>query len=153
AGVNLWHRTLVQADGAGSGWVQADRGVRASQTPFLAGADREAYLSAEPVQDERFVAMFAHVLEHTGGYSPETSWTAAPTLLPDVLPYFPTRPAAYPVTGLPLTDDAAGSFLRVLTNDKVTGDRVGPHTDLLAEFPYVGPPHLATPAGGSGYSP
>ena len=23
----------------------------------------------------------------------------------------------------------------------VTGDKVGPHIDLLAEFPYLGPPH------------
>jgi hypothetical protein len=49
----------------GSGWVQADRGARPQQTPFLAGEDRDAYLSAEPAQDERFVAMFAHALEHT----------------------------------------------------------------------------------------
>jgi hypothetical protein len=26
---------------------------------------------------------------------------------------------------------------------KVTGDKVGPHTDLLGEFPYLGPPHQA----------
>jgi hypothetical protein len=30
----------------------------------------------------------------------------------------------------------------VLTNGAVTADKVGPHQDLLAEFPYVGPPHL-----------
>jgi hypothetical protein len=24
---------------------------------------------------------------------------------------------------------------------KVTGDKVGPHGDLIAEFPYLGPPH------------
>ena len=37
AGVNLWHRTLVQADGMrGASWVQADRGARPHQTPFLA---------------------------------------------------------------------------------------------------------------------
>lgn len=28
-----------------------------------------------------------------------------------------------------------------LTNGKVTEDMVGPHTDLLPEFPYVGQPH------------
>src|ERR1700730_14162758 len=31
-------------------------------------------------------------------------------------------------------------LLRILTNGKVTEDRVGPHGDLLLEFPYVGPP-------------
>jgi hypothetical protein len=143
AGVNLWQRTLVQADDDGGGWVQADRGVRASQTPFLAGADRNAYLSAEPARDGRFVAMFAHALEHTGGYSPDAALAAARTLLPDVLPYDPTRPAAYPTNGRALTDDTSDLFLPVLTNGKITGDNVGPHTDFLAEFPYVGAPHNA----------
>jgi hypothetical protein len=35
-------------------------------------------------------------------------------------------------------------FLSVLTNGKVTEGKVGPHVDLLAEFPYVGTPHNAT---------
>jgi hypothetical protein len=29
---------------------------------------------------------------------------------------------------------------------KVTQDKVGPHKDLLASFPYVGPPHKARSA-------
>ena len=32
-------------------------------------------------------------------------------------------------------------FISVLTNGKITQDKVGPHNDLLAGFPYVGPPH------------
>jgi hypothetical protein len=31
----------------------------------------------------------------------------------------------------------------VLVAYKVTTDRVGVHSDLLAEFPYLGPPHSA----------
>jgi hypothetical protein len=31
----------------------------------------------------------------------------------------------------------------ILTNGKVTEDKVGPHGDLLTEFPYLGPPHNA----------
>jgi hypothetical protein len=57
---------------------------------------------------------------------------------PDVLPYDPTQPAAYPANGRTLTDDVEHLFLSVLTNGKVTEDKVGPHTDLLDEFPYVG---------------
>jgi hypothetical protein len=30
-----------------------------------------------------------------------------------------------------------------MTNGKVKGDKVGAHRDLLAEFPYLGPPHDA----------
>jgi hypothetical protein len=146
ADLNLWHRTLVQAGGAASGWVQVDRGVRASQTPFLADEVRDAYLSGEPAQDERFVPAFAHALEHLGGYTPEQAVTTARTLLPDVLPFNPARPATYPINGRTLTDDVEANFLTVITNGKVTWDRVGPHTDLMDEFPYVGPPNTAKTA-------
>jgi hypothetical protein len=67
----------------------------------------------------------------------------ARTLLPDMLSYDPRRPASFPRNGRTLTDDAADAFLAVLTNGKVTGDRVGPHGDLLIEFPYLGSPHNA----------
>ena len=33
------------------------------------------------------------------------------------------------------------AFLSILTNGKVKRDNVGPHTDLLTSFPYVGSPH------------
>jgi hypothetical protein len=65
----------------------------------------------------------------------------AATLLPDVLPYQPGRGASYPTNGRALTDDVEAYFLPVVTNGKVKGDGLKPHTDLLAEFPYVGPPH------------
>ena len=82
-----------------------------------------------------------HALEHTGGYAPEEARGVAGTLLPDMLSYDPTRPASFPSNGRALTDDVADAFLAVLTNGKVTGDKVGPHIDLLTEFPYLGPPH------------
>ncbi len=139
--VGLWHRTLVPADGAGGGWVQADRGARPAQAVFLTGAERDAYLAGEPADDARFVAGFAHALEHAGGYTPEEARRVARTMLPDLLSYDPTRPASFPDNGRTLTDDASDAFLAILTNGKVTEDKVGPHGDLLAEFPYLGPPH------------
>jgi hypothetical protein len=139
--LKLWCRTV---DGASGSWVQADRGARASQEPFLAGDEKSAYITGEPANDARFIAGFAHSLQHAGGYTPEEAMRAASTLLPDVLPYQPGRPASYPSNGRPLTDDAVAHFLTVLTNGKVTGDGLHPHTDLLAEFPYVGPPHNVT---------
>src|ERR1700724_1903116 len=141
--VGLWARTLIPANSAGGGWVQADRGARPNQTPFLAGEQNDAYLAGEPAGDARFVPVFAHALEHTGGYTPEEATRVAGTLLPDVLHYDPTRPASYPDNGRALTDDVVDFFLRLLTNGKVTQDKVGPHKDLLTEFPYVGPPHKA----------
>src|ERR1700730_5386953 len=53
----------------------------------------------------------------------------------------PDASASFPSNGRTLTDDAADAFLAVLTNGRVTGDKVGPHIDLLVEFPYLGPPH------------
>ena len=139
--VGLWARTLISADGAGGSWVQAERGARPSQTPFLTGEQNEAYRAGEPADDARFIGVFAHALEHTGGFTPEEARRVAGTLLPDILRYDPTRPAAFPHNGRALRDDAADTFLTIITNGKVTGDGIGPHGDLLAEFPYVGPPH------------
>jgi hypothetical protein len=136
--VGLWARTL---DGAGGAWVQADRGALPAQAVFLVGSERDGYHAGEPANDARFITVFAHALEHTGGYVPEEARRVAGTMLPDMLSYDPRRPAFFPGNGRTLTDDAADAFLAVLTNGKVTGDKVGPHIDLLAEFPYLGPPH------------
>jgi hypothetical protein len=138
--MGIWARTL---DGTSGKWVQADRGARPNQTPFLAGEQNAAYLAAEPKDDARFVPVFAHALEHAGGYAPAEATRVAGTLLPDVLHYDPTRPAAFPNNGRALADDVVDFFLPLLSNGKVTKDNVGPHKDLLTAFPYVGPPHKA----------
>jgi hypothetical protein len=142
--MGLWARTL---DGASGKWVQADRGARPNQTPFLAGEQNAAYLAGEPADDARFVPVFAHALEHTGGYTPAEATRVAGVLLPDVLHYDLTQPASYPNNGRALTDDVVDFFLPLLTNGKVTQDMVGPHKDLLATFPYVGVPHKARSVG------
>jgi hypothetical protein len=136
--ISLWARTV---DGASGKWVQADRGARTNQTPFLAGEQNAAYLAAQPAEDARFVPVFAHALEHAGGYTPAEATRVAATMLPDVLHYDPTQPASYPENGRALTDDVVDFFLPLLTNGKVTQDKVGPHKDLLADFPYVASPH------------
>ena len=51
-------------------------------------------------------------------------------MLPEVLSYDPKRPASFPDSGRTLTDDAVDVFLAILTNGKVTEDKVGPHVDL-----------------------
>jgi hypothetical protein len=63
-----WHRTV---DGASGKWVQADRGALPSQSVFLTGEEKAAYLASQPADDARFVAVFAHSFEHTGNYTPE----------------------------------------------------------------------------------
>lgn len=139
-GVALWLRALVPGDDAN--WVQVERGARTQQVPFLVPNDEKAaYVASEPADDARFVEGLAHSLEDTGGYSPEEAKRVAGTMVPDVLRYDPTRAVAYPDNGRLLTDDVVDPFMAVVTNGKVTEDMVGPHTDLLPAFPYVGPPH------------
>jgi len=140
--VGIWAHTV---DKTADGWVQADRGGRPLQAVFLVGEQREAYLSGEPANDDRFIGVFAHELEHTGGYSPEDAASVARKLLPDILSYDFRRPVSFPHNGRTLTDDVVDIFLSMLTNGKVTGDKVGSHRDLLDEFPYLGPPQKVWP--------
>jgi hypothetical protein len=141
--IGLWHRTLDGVDGK---WIQADRGALPSQSIFLTGEQKGAYLAAEPANDAQFVAVFAHSLEHTGGYTPEEARRVARTLLPDILSYDPNRPASYPDNGRTLSNDVMDVFISIITNGKVTRDNVGSHKDLLASFPYLAPPHQARSA-------
>ena len=119
------------------------------QAVFLVGEKREAYLSGEPANDDRFIGVFAHELEHTGGYTPPDATAVARKLLPDILSYNPRVPVRFPHNGRTLTDDVVDVFLCMYTNGKVTADKVGPHGDLLDEFPHLGRPHHS--ARRSGY--
>jgi hypothetical protein len=136
--IGIWARTVDKTE---EGWIQADRGGRPMQAVFLVGEEREAYLSGEPVDDDHFIGVFAHELEHSGGYTPHDATAVARKLLPDILSYNLREPTRFPHNGRTLTDDVVDIFLSTYTNGKVTGDKVGPHGDLLHEFPYVGSPH------------
>jgi hypothetical protein len=138
--VGLWARTLIEQHGT---WVQADRGAVAAQSVFLTNDQRESYLAAEPNSDANFVGVFAHSLEHLGNYTNEDARRVAAALLPDVLSFDHTKAASYPHNGRTLTNDVMGVFLPIITNNRVPGHGLAPHCDLLLEFPYVGPPHMA----------
>ena len=144
ATIGLWARVLDSRHG---NWMQVERGARPQQAVFLPGSESGAYLAGQPSDDARFVPVFAHALEHTGGYAPDEAERLAKTLLPDILTYDTTRPASFPANGRTLTDDAVDVFIPILTNGKVQTDNVRAHRDLLAEFPYVGPPHDASRVG------
>ena len=61
-------------------------------------------------------------------------------LLPDVLTY-DTATIAGSLNGRDLNDDVIDIELGITTNGSVTSDGVGPHSDYLAAFPYLGVPH------------
>src|SRR3954468_4197285 len=88
--IGVWARTV---DGRSGSWVQAERGARPSQSVFLTGSEKAAYFAAEPADDDRFVPVYAHSLEHTGGYTPEEATRVAKNLLPDIMMYDHSRPA------------------------------------------------------------
>ena len=89
--VGMWARTL---DKTGEGWIQADRGGRPLQAVFLVGEEREAYLSGEPANDDRFIGVFAHELEHRAAIRGRTQWPSREQLLPDILSYDPREPVS-----------------------------------------------------------
>ena len=61
-------------------------------------------------------------------------------VLPDILRYDRTVPAAYP-NGRGLTDAVYNVRYAWLSNGKIPPSGLKPHDDLLDRFPYLGPPH------------
>jgi len=69
--VGLWARTLIQhtaREGDGSKRI-AGRGP--TKLPFLPASRTTLTSPGQPSDDARFVPVFAHALEHTGGYPSE----------------------------------------------------------------------------------
>src|SRR5260221_14304261 len=85
--VRLWARTLTP--GNGGSWIQVERGARPAQAVVLV-EERDAYLGGEPADDGRFLAGFAHALEHTGGYTPAGAKRVAGARPPDGIALRPT---------------------------------------------------------------
>ena len=135
--VGIWARTI---DKTADGWIQADRGGRPLQAVFLPGEKKEEYLRGEPANDDRFIGVFAHELEHSGGYRPRRQRMLRERCCRTFFLMTLGSRCAIPHNGRTLTDDVVDFFFSIYTNRKVT-DKVGPHGDLLDEFPYLGPPH------------
>ena len=142
--VGVWAQTVAPVHGEPAVVDQA--GHPLINALFNATAeDQHAFHRTPPAQQrERYLPRFAAVLQGAG-YGEAEATALAGELLPDILPYNPTSPASYP-NGRLLTDDILDLRLTLITKGRVTTDLVGPHTDLLDDFPYLGPPHpVATP--------
>jgi hypothetical protein len=74
-------------------------------------------------------------------YDATTAAAIADILLPDVITYDTSTPAAGPLNGRALADDVIDAELGLTTNGCVTSDGVPAHTDYLSSFPYLGVPH------------
>lgn len=142
--IGVWARVSLHRDGK---LVSVDRGAQPSLTAYFNPDDaKDEYNTREPAGDvEKYLDPWAKVLQHTGGYSYEAATQALAVVLPDVLRFDRTKPAAYP-NGRSLTDDVTSARLTMVSGGKITSDHIPPHPDLLTEFPYLGLPHATAAA-------
>jgi hypothetical protein len=140
--VGIWYRVLIPKDG--NPFFQIDRmGRPFVNVAFTKQEDKNTFNRIEPTEDRKlFTEKFSGLLE-SFGHSSESAQKTALTLLPDILDYDYSSAKGYP-NGRKLTDDIIDIQLAVLTNGRVTTDKVGPHQDLLTTFPYLGSPHPIT---------
>ena len=75
-------------------------------------------------------------------YTQAQAEAVAGVLLPDILTYDTATSADFTVlNGRAPADDAIDVALQVVTNNPAVGDGIGPHTDYLSTFPYLGEAH------------
>ena len=121
---------------------QLDRGGNPTINPFInPDGEKNLFNSRQPADDvANYLGPWSAILENAGGYTPEAARAAALEVLPDILHYDRTKPAAYP-NGRVLTDDVYSLRFAWLSNGKIPPSGLKPHDDLLAHFPYLGPPN------------
>ena len=128
--------------------------------------NKNIYNASQPKDDaENFTAATAAALtaysslDSEGPYSTDQLAALAGLLLPDVLVYDVTTAAAGPLNGRKLADDVMDIELGIVTGGDPLGlfddrdasgaintDSIGPHTDYLDVWPYLGEPHAPPPS-------
>ncbi|MBV9329718.1 MAG: DUF4331 family protein [Chloroflexi bacterium] len=154
--VGIWTRTLVPMTLQPDHLTQVDQmGRPAINTVFNHGNDKNTFNMTQPadMRDARtasgqtFLQVFTSELQALsagsphGQYSAAQALTIAKILLPDILTFDYSSASGF-LNGRRLQDDVIDISLNLVTNGKITGDGVGPHADYLAEFPYLGKPHV-----------
>jgi hypothetical protein len=137
--IGVWVSVSVRRDGE---IVQVDRGGHPTINPFVNPNNvKNEYNLRQPADDlANYLELWSTFLETNGGYSPEEAREAALIVLPDVLRYDLTEPAAYP-NGRALTDDAFSARFAWMSNGKIGSQGLKPHDDMSAEFPHLGVPN------------
>jgi len=161
--VGVWAVTQYRKDGR---WRAGDQmGRPAINTVFNPAADKDLFNRTAPHRqatafDGKFRKnvvnglQFFSSLDSEGAYSDAQAAALAGVLIPDVLVYSRSSSLPAPLNGRALADDVIDVELNVTTggdplglfadrdaNGAVPGDGVGPHTDYLTRFPYLGRPH------------
>lgn len=137
--IGVWARVSLMENGT---LVSVDRGAHPSLTAYFNAEEaKDSYNAGEPADDwATYLEPWSAVLAHTGGYSAEDAEKTLHTVLPDVLRFDRSRPTAYP-NGRKPTDDVTSARLAMISGGRITDGHIGPHTDLLIVFPYLGHPH------------
>jgi hypothetical protein len=137
--IGVWATVSLRRDGT---IVQVDRGGHPTINPFVNPNNiKNEYNLRAPADDiENYLELWSKLLEGNG-YPPEEAEAAARIVLPDILRYDSTHPAAYP-NGRAITDDVFSARFAWLTHGKVGPDGLKPHDDMLSEFPFLGLPNL-----------
>ena len=159
----VWATTQYRSDGR---WRSGDQmGRPAINTVFNPLADKDLFNRTPPSRqatayDGKFrknvidTLKFYSSLDSEGAYSNAQAAALAGVLIPDVLVYSRSSKLPAPLNGRALADDVIDVELNVTTGGDPLGlfsdrdatgavpsDGIGPHTDYLANFPYLGKPH------------
>ncbi len=136
--VGIWSRVLWSHH---EDWLQvAHLGLPLVNILFNTSQQKDLFNRTEPdKQKELFLEQFVALLESLG-HSAAKAHEIALIFLPDILQYDYSNEQGF-FNGRKLTDDVVDSVLNLVTGGKVTTDMVGPHTDYLSTFPYLGQPH------------
>ena len=136
--IGVWASISLRRDGS---LTQMDRGGNPTINPFInPDSEKDRYNSRQPAEDvANYLGPWSKVLEN-GGYQPEEARQAALTVLPDVLHYDRSKPAAQS-NGRTLTDDVYSMRFAWLTHGQTAPTGLRPHDDLLSQFPYLGVPN------------
>jgi len=136
--IGVWASVSLRREGT---LTQMDRGGNPTINPFInPDGEKDLYNARQPADDvANYLGPWSKLLENSG-YSPEAARRAALMVLPDILQYDRSRPAAYPNGRVP-TDDVYSMRFAWLSNGKVPPTGLKPHADLLSEFPYLGLPN------------
>jgi len=132
--IGIWGRTMAMVEGV---LTSVNQMGRPGNNALRQGADTNSTPPAQ--QRERFFSQYVTMFQ-TFGYTEAEATRLSLEWLPDILPYNYLSAKGY-LNGRQLKDDIADNLVEILTQGKMKDDLVYPHTDYLAEFPYLGLPH------------